>query len=355
MRLTETMLGKYFSSLIFWKLNFIAWLAVCIACILAKVYFYPDLHSEFYIFLANFLLAFFLSSLLRYAYRKTNLSDFFEIKALFFVTLCSLSAGFIHSELTQNLINHMKWGRPGLPTSLAFSNRFFFISALFIAWSLGYFGLRAKVEASRAIIRSKQARAKARHMELQLLRNRIDPHFLFNSLNGIAAEITPHPDTASELIHDVSDYLRYLLDHRDQSSCLLSEELDAMTAYLKIEQSRFGERLHTSIVSTRTARKMTVPCFLLQSLVENAVKHARWPENGPLEITISAKVEGDTLFIKVTNTGTLLADTSDGVGLSTLRRLLDLQYPQRHKFSLLNDHARVQASLQLQGIPCSVS
>jgi LytS/YehU family sensor histidine kinase len=342
-------------SLSFWKLNFVAWITVGLLCDLAKVYFYPNLTSGLALLLANCTLALLLSGLLRQAYRHTEVGDFFKIKTLGVLMTGSLIAGLIQAEIIQSLVNHMDWGHPNLPGWLTLSLRRQFLCLLFLSWSLGYYGLRAKVAADRALRRSRQARAEARHFELQLLRNRVDPHFLFNSLNGIAAEITPHPDTASELVHDVSDYLRYLLDHRDQASSPLSEELDAMESYLKIEKSRFEERLHTKIESSRLARKTHVPCFLLQGLVENAIKHARWPEGGPLEIAIQAAVEDGKLMIDVTNTGALKEGSQDGVGLSTLKRLLELQYPGRHEFTLGDDQGVVRATLKLQGSPCSDS
>ena len=339
----------------FWKLNFVAWFTVGLVCLLAKVYFYPSLTSGLTLLVANCTLALLLSGLLRQAYRRMEMNDFLKIKTFGLAIGGSLIAGLMQAEIIQSLVNHMDWGHPNLPGWLTLSLRRQFLCLLFLSWSLGYYGLRAKVAADRALKRSRQARAEARHLELQLLRNRVDPHFLFNSLNGIAAEITPHPDTASELIHDVSDYLRYLLDHRDQASSPLSEELDAMESYLKIEKSRFGERLHTKIESSRLARRTHVPCFLLQALVENAVKHARWPDGGPLEIAIQAAVEDGTLMITVTNTGILREGSQDGVGLSTLKRMLELQYPERHVFTLSDDQGIVRATLKLQGLPCSDS
>jgi len=356
MRTIKSTLGKkLFISLSFWKLNFSAWLLFGLICLPTKVYFYPNLPAGLALMLVNLILALALSALLREVYRRTLLRDFFEFKTMLIVVLCSLVAAFVQTEIAQNLVDRMAWGNPDLPRWIALSHRLEFTWLLFVAWGLGYYGLRAKLRAYTEMLRRRESRAEARNLELQLLRNRIDPHFLFNSLNGIAAEIVPHPATASELVHDVSEYLRYLLDHREMDTSPLAEEFDAMTSYLKIEKARFGKHLQVSMQSTNAARRTRVPSFLLQPLVENAVKHADWQADVPLKIGIRATKEGKTLHISVTNTGTINDSSHDGVGLSTLRRLLEIQYPGRNQFTLRHQDGIVCAELKLEGLPCSAS
>jgi LytS/YehU family sensor histidine kinase len=192
-------------------------------------------------------------------------------------------------------------------------------------------------------------------MELQMLRSQLDPHFLFNSLNGIAAEIRPHPDAAVNMVGQLSDYLRYSLDHRKQPISRLSTELGAMESYLRIERARFGDRLHFTVEAPEPARMRLVPSFLLQPLVENAVKHGLDRSAGTLHITLRVRVDGNLLEITVTNSGAMEpADPShQGLGLETLRRRLDLYYPQRHRFTLEAKNESVAAALQLWDAPCS--
>jgi len=353
-RAIKTRLKKRLSSLSFWRLNISSWLLFGLACLGTRVYYYAHLEAGLTVMFANLFLSVGLSSLMREVFRKTSLRSSFSLRTISVVVLASLIAGSVQSVLVQRLVNGMNWGSPELSSSIALAHRMEFTSLLFIAWSLGYYGLRAKIAAYKEMRRSIDLRTASRNMELQLLRNRLEPHFLFNSLNGIAAEIAQHPAAARELVYDVSDYLRYLLDHRDQVTAPLSEELKAMNSYLKIERTRFGERIQTSIDASRTAQRTLVPSFLLQPLVENAVKHARWPEEGPLRIAIHCMKSGPTLSITVTNSGALNRDRHEGLGLSTLMRLLELQYPMRHEFSLQNDDKTVVARLILQGTPCSV-
>jgi LytS/YehU family sensor histidine kinase len=188
-----------------------------------------------------------------------------------------------------------------------------------------------------------------------MLRSQLDPHFLFNSLNGIAAEIRPHPDAAVNMVGQLSDYLRYSLDHRKQPISRLSTELGAMESYLSIERARFGDRLHFKVEAPEPARMRLVPSFLLQPLVENAVKHGLDRSTGTLYITLRVRVDGNLLEITVTNSGAMEpADPShQGLGLETLRRRLDLYYPQRHRFTLEAKNESVAATLQLWDPPCS--
>ena len=129
-----------------------------------------------------------------------------------------------------------------------------------------------------------------------------------------------------------------------------------MEAYLQIERARFGPMLSYRIDVADAARTRLVPSFLLQPLVENAVKHGRRSRNEPLELEITAGVDGNLLTIAVSNSGYLRQsrpDAAAGVGLETLRRRLDLHYPGRHRFKLQERGGRVVATLQLWDPPCS--
>jgi LytS/YehU family sensor histidine kinase len=223
-----------------------------------------------------------------------------------------------------------------------------------LAWSYGYLWVRTEL-ALRAESRfARRARREAYRMELNLLRSQLDPHFLFNSLNGISAEIRPHPEAAVNMVNELADYLRYSLDHRKQALATLGEEVAAMTAYLKIEHARFGDALRFEVELAPAAAACRVPSFLLQPLVENAVKHGFDPEKGPMLLRINAQICGLFLTIEVANNGQLgSAQARSGVGLDNLRRRLDLHYPRRHSFSLSEIGGEVIARLELEGPPCS--
>ena len=226
---------------------------------------------------------------------------------------------------------------------------------MYFGWSLGYFWVRAEIqiiEKERLILREKEESQK---MELQLLRFQLDPHFLFNTLNGIIAEIPSNQDSAIEMISELSSYLKYSLDHRGEMISRLSSELDATASYLRIQTTRFGERLQTRIEATQSARARTVPSFILQPLVENAFKHGFSAMPSPWLMEITADTTGDFLVIRIRNQGRLnQSDQAFGVGLESVAGRLNIHYPKRSRFTLEQEGDFVVATLNMEGDPCSV-
>jgi len=294
-----------------------------------------------------------LSLLLRLCYRRFD-RVFGLLPALLLIVLSFLAAA-AQSAAGLAFTLWTGWHNPMFDFFVNVTLRVLVMWATFMMWSLGYYWLWADTERSRETDRRVEAQLEAQRMELQMLRAQLDPHFLFNSLNGIAAEIRPHPDTAVDMVGQLSNYLRYSLDHRKQQISRLSTELGAMESYLRIERARFGDRLHFEVEASDSARMSLVPSFLLQPLVENAVKHGLAHSAGRLEIGLRARVEGNLLEITVTNSGAMgpTDPSHQGLGLETLRRRLDLHYPQRNQFTLEAKNESVAATLQLWDAPCS--
>ncbi len=294
-----------------------------------------------------------LSLILRACYRRAD-RVFGLMPALLLIVL-SLAAALAQGAVAAGFTLLTGWHNPMLDFFATTTLRLLIMWATFMVWSLGYYWLWTDTERSREADRRQEAQREAQRMELQMLRAQLDPHFLFNSLNGIAAEIRPHPEAAVEMVGELSDYLRYSLDHRKQPISRLSTELGAMESYLRIERARFGERLQFRVDASEPARMRLVPSFLLQPLVENAVKHGLDQSSTALDIDLCARVDGNLLEIIVSNSGSIApTDPShQGLGLETLRRRLELHYPQRHRFDLGERDGRVTATLQLWDPPCS--
>lgn len=228
-------------------------------------------------------------------------------------------------------------------------------------WSLAYFWIQAEVaersEHRRAIV----AEAEALRAELEELRLQLDPHFLFNALNGVAEEIPEHPTAALAMLRDLTAYLRHSLDGIDHTVVTVKAEIGGLTAYLGVQKARFGDRLRTQIALEPAAASRRIASFLLQPLVENAVKHGR-REHG-LDLLVGIRVAGDALHVTVENNGTLVSAgrgshrRRSGIGLENVRRRLALHYPDRHSFDLREvsetpDRKKVVATLILGGEPC---
>ncbi len=295
-----------------------------------------------------------LSTGMRQVLRQPGMRPFRMVTVAWLLGSSALAA-VILASVTQGVEMAAGWKSPDLSLHDQAVLRLALGWIAFLAWSLGYLGMKAEIDARAHWELARLARDEARRIELQMLRAQLDPHFLFNSLNSIATEIDPHPLNAREMILGLSDYLRYSLEHRNRPTGSLAAELDAVMAYLAIQRARFADRLVTEVDADTAARRRTVPSFLLQPLVENAVKHGFDADLASWNLRVHARVAADnTLRIDVSNSGRLDAPRREGggVGLETLRKRLNLHYPGRHRFSLEQSGSDVFARLELEGDPC---
>ncbi|HWR52256.1 MAG TPA: histidine kinase, partial [Bryobacteraceae bacterium] len=143
----------------------------------------------------------------------------------------------------------------------------------------------------------------ANRSELKALRAQVNPHFLFNALNTIAALIPRHPDRAEETVEELAEVFRYALHRSEREWVRLGEELDAIEAYLHVEQARFGDRLQFQISAAAATRDARIPAMIVQTIVENAVKHGIAALTVPGVVAVRAGLSGSCLRIEVRDTG----------------------------------------------------
>lgn len=169
----------------------------------------------------------------------------------------------------------------------------------------------------------------AREAELNQLRQQLQPHFLFNSLNSIVALISIRPEEARKMIHQLADFLRGTLKKDDHQQVTLADELEHLALYLDIEKVRFGHRLHTSVYADESCSKLLLPSMLLQPLVENAIKFGLYDTTGPVTIAITAHCIDQHLMVSVKNPydpRTAQPRQGTGFGLSGVKRRLYLLF-----------------------------
>lgn len=168
----------------------------------------------------------------------------------------------------------------------------------------------------------------ARDAELSQLRQQLQPHFLFNSLNSINALVVSQPELARKMIQQLSDFLRGTVKKDDRQLVSLEEEIRQLSLYLDIEKVRFGYRLQSVIAADDAAKACVLPPLLLQPIVENAIKFGLYDTIGEIMISIEAKVEDKQLVVRVTNP--FDPETSQpkgtGFGLNSIARRLYLIY-----------------------------
>jgi sensor histidine kinase YesM len=169
----------------------------------------------------------------------------------------------------------------------------------------------------------------AREAELFKLRQQLQPHFLFNSLNSINALIGIKPDEARRMVQQLSDFLRGTIRKEEHQWVSLKEELHTLQLYLNIEKVRFGNRLSAAIECDNLAEKCSLPVLLLQPLMENAIKFGLYDTTDEITITLKASVEENNLVITVINPfdpETSPVSKGTGFGLQSIQRRLYLLF-----------------------------
>ncbi len=193
----------------------------------------------------------------------------------------------------------------------------------------------------RLRVRRLEARERLRtalvEAQLDALQFQLRPHFLFNTLNSVLPLIGKDPERARQMVVRLGDLLRLSLRSEDTPLVTLEEEIGILDKYLSIEKVRFRDRLDVAIAIDADVAPAKVPSFLLQPLVENAIKHGIGGRVGRGRITIRARAERGQLAILLADDGPGPKDGFDattGIGLSNTRRRLEALYPGTHALEL---------------------
>jgi sensor histidine kinase YesM len=166
-------------------------------------------------------------------------------------------------------------------------------------------------------IDAEKAKRESIRAQYDSLKNQVNPHFLFNSLNALTNLVYQDQDKAAKFIKQLSEVYRYVLDSRDKEVVLISEELKFLQSYLFLQQIRFGDKLNVQIDIKQTEGRIAP--LALQMLVENAIKHNVISEDDPLTILIYRQEEN--LIVENTlKRKQILAEDSSGLGLENIKR-----------------------------------
>ena len=216
----------------------------------------------------------------------------------------------------------------------------------FLPWA-AVVGAVALFEARRrsrmADIERERLRAEAAEQRLVALSSQLQPHFLFNTLQGISTLIYRDPQAADEMLTRLSDLLRDVLENRDRTRVILADEIRYARTYLEIAQIRFGPRLAFDIDVPDELHRASVPLFLLQPLIENALKHGVGAQMRGGHVAIKGRRHGNRLQIEVRDTGPGFgaAPPAERVGLGNTRERLNAAFPGDHRLSFTTDSGAV--------------
>jgi two-component system LytT family sensor kinase len=176
---------------------------------------------------------------------------------------------------------------------------------------------------------------------LNTLRSQLHPHFLFNTLNAVSAHVERNPRVARRMLEQLGGLLRLSLEHADEQEIPLEKELAFLDQYLALQKVRFEDRLEVEMSIEPLTLTCLVPTFLLQPLVENAIKHGIASRTARGLMRISAWRDNSTLRLQVMDDGPGLpdgwdSDSHQGVGLCNTRERLDHLYGSAHQISIAN-------------------
>jgi hypothetical protein len=224
-------------------------------------------------------------------------------------------------------------------------------SATLTIWIVLYFSITSLRDRRLVELRQSELARALQVAELRLLKSQLNPHFLFNSLNSVRALIADDPGGAQKAVTQLARTLRYTLTAGQEEVVSLERELEIVADYLGLESLRLGERLHIERTISVEARVARIPVMLLQTIVENAIKHgiAELPQGGVLRI--SAEVREAMLLIEVENPrpATAVQGPSHGIGLRNAVERLRLLFGKAAGLDL--DLSRADVALARIRIP----
>ncbi|HLF45892.1 MAG TPA: histidine kinase [Chitinophagaceae bacterium] len=217
---------------------------------------------------------------------------------------------------------------------LILSGAFYFFLYFFI-WNLIYFMYHFVTKSQRQQLDTLKLESMVKELELKTIKAHINPHFIFNALNSIRALIDENPDRARNAITELSNILRSSLQTEKMETVPLEKELDIVKDYLALESMRFEDRLQVEYEIDEDTLDQPVPPMMLQTLVENAIKHGinKYVSGGKVKIVSSFK--DDFHELSVQNTGKLNGvDVSESFGLPSTLSRLSLLYGEKAKFNI---------------------
>ncbi|MEX0362225.1 MAG: sensor histidine kinase [Allomuricauda sp.] len=205
----------------------------------------------------------------------------------------------------------------------------------------------------RSVLMQRQKEEKEnlqKDMELTYLKEQVNPHFLFNSLNSIYALSRQQSTETPEVVMQLSELMRYQLESAKKDTVLLKEELEFIENYLLLEEKRLSKRCTIEFSIDGDVLGLKMAPMLLIPFVENAIKHGAQSTNEQSMIAVSALIKTNTLYFQITNSKpkTQVATKRKGLGLENVKRRLKLLYPNSHTLEIRDAEKAYHVNLSIQ-------
>lgn len=325
---------------LYWTSQFVGWsIYVALLIVLNKLEEFPISVK----FILNLITTFILGILSTHLYRELILRlDWLKIKIVALIPRL-IGASFAFSTIyivVHRIISDLIIDDFGIDfTILELLQSALSVWVVFMFWSLFYFLFHFIQNYRIEEIKNLKWQAMKNEIELNKLKSQLNPHFIFNSMNIIRALVEEDPKVAKDSITRLSNILRSSMLMGRKQVITLSEELQLVYDYLNLEKTRFEERLELSFDIAEDTMNYHLPPMLLQTLVENGIKHgiSKLQEGG--KIHVEAKTKDNFLLLKIINSGTLEAEKQGdevGFGLINTRQRLQLLYGEKAEFTISN-------------------
>ncbi len=355
--LKEQFLERKYPS--FYFLNAVGWIIIILAdsLIVSPI----EVFSSFHMFISNtvewsfgYLVTWYLRNIYKdYNYRSKSLVS--TMLYILFISLLGSILFYFVAYLIDILFNlHLINRYLQIIFSLrSIAERLTEFYPIMTTWSLSYFGIKFWLDLSAERERAEKADLLAQSAQLQMLRYQVNPHFLFNSFSSLRALIRSNSSKAEEMVGKLSEFYRYTLLTKSSSEVPLIDEIEAIQYYAEIEKIRFEDKIDFQFDIEPLAEEYPIPNFLLNPLVENAIKYGMKTSEMPLQIKIIAQVKNGKLLIIVKNSGKLIFDKNDleiygtGTGLSNIKRRLEYSYPGNFSFEIKEEEGFVIITIEI--------
>lgn len=303
-------------------------------------YYYSDYPYYFHTVFCEAGTGLAISHLMRTVIRESKLLDLNIFRQIIWMAIITLVFGLIYSSVVVTIEGWMGW-EPAYFAGTSFLYKWARTALggglFFTIWSLIYLTYHYVLSTQEQMLNQVKMEALVKELELKTIKAHINPHFIFNALNSIRALIEENPARARTAITELSNLLRSSMSADKEELVPLEGELRIVNNYLALEQIRFEDRLRVKLNIDPATLRLSVPPMMLQTLVENAIKHGISKISAGGEVSISAALQGDVYELTVLNSGSLrTTGYQEGFGLSSTRNRLHLLFGKKAGFSISN-------------------
>jgi len=335
----------------YWWLQIGGWGSLALILILINMLF-GKVDQQFFVALSLQILAsIFATHLFRIYIHRAGWLDLPVERALPRLALGILIVCLLDSVIRISVINWLDLS--GSNKKIVFSTRFLLVTVenglYIIPWTLIYYFFHYIEKSRKQLLDTFKLEALVKELELKTIKSHINPHFIFNALNSIRALIDENPPRARTAITELSNILRSSMQTEKQETVFFEKELNIVKDYLALEHIRFEDRLHVQYEIAEDTLSQPIPPMMLQTLVENAIKHGISKQVSGGTVTIVSKMKDRYHQLVIRNTGRLdKSGNDDGFGLMSTRNRLYLLFGEQANFNIreINENM-VEAELHI--------